>query len=181
MRDETRYVHRAVQVAAGVIREALEAEEDAAVVSADNMAMWGAAHLALGIGSEVGDGRAAPYLIELSGPLAEREPMLGGVVMWTYMLAVSRSGAQASEADERAIEAELCENDKGDFGAEYAARAMRAGGTRTVLWLHADRFARQPAPPGAARLIESMTGPLAAAGIRSILCFEGAPRVGCRR
>ena len=48
VRDETRYVHPAVQEAAGVIREALAAGEDAAVVSADNMAMWAAACVAAG-------------------------------------------------------------------------------------------------------------------------------------
>ena len=185
MRDETRYVHHAMQAAAGVIREALAAGEDAAVVSADNSAMWAAAHLALGTGTEIGSGDALPQLVEINGPLAENEPMLGNIELWVEMLAASRSGQQDPEANERAIDAELCANDNGDFGARYAARAMRAAGTRTVLWLFADRFARQPAPPGAARLIESMTAPLAAAGIRSILCFEGGvtegwtPQVTC--
>lgn len=183
MRDETRYVHHAVQAAAGVIREALAAGEDAAVVSADIGAMWAAAHLALGTGTEIGD--ALPHVIEITGPLGENEPMLGSIEMWVHMVAASRNGQHGPGADERAIDAELCANDNGDFGARYAARAMRAAGTRTVLWLHADRFARQPAPPGAARLIESMTAPLAAAGVRSILCFEGAviegwmPQVAC--
>ena len=185
MRDETRYVHHAVQAAAGVIREALAAGEDAAVVSADNMAMWAAAHLALGTGTEIGAGNTLPQLIELAGSRAENEPMLGSIEMWVEMVAVSRNGRYNSGANYVAIDAELCANDEGDFGARYAARAMYAAGARTVLWLHADRFAWQPAPPGAARLIESMTAPLAAAGIRSILCFEGAvtdgwtPRIAC--
>ncbi len=185
MRDETRYVHHAVQAAAGAIREALAAGEDAAVVSADNSAMWASAHLALGTGTGIGAGDALPQLIELGGPLAENEPMLGSIAMWAHMVARSRKGQHDPGADERAVDAELCANDNGDFGARYAARAMRAAGTRSVLWLHADRFARQPVPPGAARLIESITAPLAAAGIRSILCFEGAvtdgwmPQVAC--
>ena len=88
MRDETRYVHRAVQAAAGAIREALAADEDAAVVSADNMAMWAAAHLALGTGTEIGTGDALPQLVELGGPLAENEPMIGSIEMWVHMVAV---------------------------------------------------------------------------------------------
>lgn len=185
MRDETRYVHHAVQAAAGAIREALAAGDDAAVVSADDSAMWAAAHLALDTGTGIGAGDALPQLIELGGPLAENEPMLGSVEMWVHMVASSRKRPHAPEPDVRAIDAELCASDEGDFGARYGARAMRAAGTRTVLWLHADRFARQPAPPGAARLVESMTAPLAAAGIRSILCFEGAvtdgwmPEIAC--
>ncbi|MCY4141301.1 MAG: hypothetical protein OXF56_23935 [Rhodobacteraceae bacterium] len=178
MRDETRYVHHAVRAAAGAIREALAAGEDAAVVSADNSAMWAAAHLALGTGSEILAGDALPQLVELGGPLAENEPMLGSIEMWVHMVAASRSGRHDPRANHTAIDAEMCANDEGDFGARYAARAMRAAGARTVLWLHADRFAEQPAPPGAARLIESMTAPLAAAGIRSILCFEGVVTKG---
>ncbi len=173
MRDESRYVHHAVQAAAGVIREALAAGEDAAMVSADNSAMWAAAHLALGTGTEIGTGDALPQLVELGGPLAENEPMLGSIEMWVHMVAVSRNGPHDPGTNYTAIDAELCANDEGDFGAHYAARAMHAAGARTVLWLHADRFAGQPAPPGAARLIESMTAPVAAAGIGSILCFEG--------
>ena len=185
MRDETRYMHHAVQAAAGLIREALAAGEDAAVVSADNMAMWAAAHLALGTGTEIGTGDAFPQLVELGGPLAENEPMIGRIETWVHMVAISRNGQHYPEASVRVIDAELCAHDDGDFGARCAARAMRAAGTRTVLWLHADRFARQPPPPGAARLIEGMTAPLAAAGIRSILCFEGIvsegwiPQVAC--
>ena len=185
MRDETKYVHNAVQAAAGVIREALAVGEDAAVVSADNSAMCAAAHLALGTGTGIGDRNTCPQLIEITGSLAENEPMIGSIEMWVHMVATSRNGQRYPEASVRVIDAELCAHDDGDFGARYAAHAMRAAGTRTVLWLHADRFARQPAPPGAARLIESMTAPLAAAGIRSILCFEGAvtdgwmPQVAC--
>ena len=101
------------------------------------------------------------------------------------MVAVSRNGPRDPTANYTAIDAELCANDEGDFGAQYAARAMHAAGARTVLWLHADRFAQPPPPPGAARLIESIAAPLAAAGIRSILCFEGmhpegwAPQIAC--
>lgn len=185
MRDETKYAHRAVQASAGAIREALAAGQDAAVVSADDMAMWAASHLALGTGSEIGAGDALPQLVELGGPLAENEPMLGSIEMWVHMVAAGRNGREYPEANLAAIDAELCANDEGDFGTRYAARAMHAAGTRTVLWLHADRFAREPAPPGAARLIESMTAPLAAAGIRSVLCFEGGvtegwtPQIAC--
>lgn len=155
------------------------------MVSADNSAMWAAAHLALGTGTEIGTGDALPQLVELGGPLAENEPMLGSIEMWVHMVATSRNGRHDPGANHTAIDGELCANDQGDFGAHYAARAMRAGGTRTVLWLLADRFAWQAPPPGAARLIESMTAPLAAAGIRSILCFEGAvtegwtPQIAC--
>lgn len=174
MRDETVYVHQAVLSAAELIREALAAGEDAAVVSADNCAMWAAAHLALDTSSEVGAGDTLPQLVEVGGPLAEHEPMLATMEMWMYMLARSRSTDPAAETDQTAIDFELSVNDEGDFGARYAAREMHAAGTRTVLWLDAEKFAEQHPVRGGAMLIKRMTAPLAAAGIRSILCFEGA-------
>lgn len=51
------------------------------MVSADNMAMWAAAHLALGTETGIGDGDARPQLIELGGPLAGNEPMPGSIEM----------------------------------------------------------------------------------------------------
>ena len=186
MREETKYRHYAVEEAARATAEALRAGEDVAMVSADNRACWAAAHLALGTGTEIGTDAAAPGLIEIGGPIGEdTEPMLGSIAMWIHMVGLAQHGKRTTVAQIRAIDNEMCANDHGDFGARHAARAMHAAGTRTVLWLHADHFAEAPPPPGAARLIEALTGPLGAEGIRSILCFEGmvtdgwTPRIEC--
>ena len=64
------------------------------------------------------------------------------------------------------------------FVKRYAASAVRAAGVETVLWLHADRFAEPAPPPGARALVERLTGPLGGEGVRSVLCFEGAPFEG---
>lgn len=179
MRDETRYPHRAREDAATATRQALAAGHDVLLVSADNAASWAAAHQALETSTETGTRAAAPRVLEIGGLLgSDGEPVLATVGLWFAMIEQARGLTHPTQADVDAIDDAMAAHDEGDLGAAHAAGMLRAAGTRTVLWLHGDHITGSPPPPGARELIETITRPLRAAEIQSVICLEGMARNG---